>query len=393
MFGRVMLLSIVAILGLTSTAPASAANTHITIAREVLLEEGVAASPRVIIRAVDGGYVIAGALHDNQGWATRIDRNMNVIWRHEVPHPSLTPAEGSSVYESAVALPDDTTLLCGSWDVGRLHAPNVVGLLTRIDASGRVLDQRQVVPLGDNSYKLTYIQKCVRTNEGIAVVANATQILGTGPVRSSKEILWLLGLSPTGEMIWQKVIPRDSQSVASSLRVLPNSDLLVRSGYDETILFDRVGSTITEKKTPPGILMRSIEPDESSRIISQSVDSSPIVVTTLGSNLQEIVRKTGRPSDFKVKQAYEMTGGDLALFGLEDEGGASTAAVSWLRHDLQDMQTYIFKPTFGSAWIVDAVPTETPGEFATVRLVLPAKHNLSPSETRLGLLLSFIQIR
>jgi hypothetical protein len=393
MFRRMLLLLIVAILGLMSTAPASAANTHITIVREVFLEEGVAASPRAIIRTADGGYVIAGALHDNQAWATRIDGNMKVIWRHEVPHPSLTPAEGSSVYESAIALPDDTTLLCGFWNVGRLGAPNVVGLLTRIDASGRVLDQRQVVPLGDSSYQLTYIRKCVHTIDGIAVVANSTQILGTGAVRSSKQILWLLGLSPTGVLIWQKVIPRDSQSVPSSLRVLPNSDLLVRSGYYEIILFDRVGSTIMEKKGPPGTLMRSIEPEESSRIISQSVDASSFVVTTLGSNLQEIDRKTGRFSDFIVRQAYELTGGDLALFGSEDEGGAATAAVGWLHHDLKDMQTLVFKPTFGSFWIVDAVPTETPGEFATVRLVLPTKHNLSPSETRLGLLLSFIQIR
>lgn len=371
----------------------AAAVSHLVVTREFLFEEGVAASPRVIIRTSDGGYIIAGALHDNQAWATRIDRNMKVIWRHEVPHPSLTPAEGSSVYESAVALPDDTTLICGFRDVGSLREPDVVGLLTRIDASGKVLEQRQVVPLDESSYKLAYMRKCVITKEGITVVGDATQILGNGPVRSAKQILWLLGLNRAGETIWQKAIPRDSQSVASSLHVLPNSDLLVRSGNDETILFDRVGSTITEKKGPPGILIRSTEPKDLLRFISQSIEGSAFVSTTLSSNLEEKNHKVGRSSDFIVKQAYELTGGDLALFGYEDEGGASTAAVSWLRHDLQDMQTFIFKPTFGSAWIVDAVPTGRPAEFATARLVIPVKHNISPNETRLGLLLAFVSFQ
>jgi hypothetical protein len=62
MFCRVMLLSIVAILGLTSTAPAGAAKTHITIVRKVFLEGGVAPSnpnlPQRYERAGSGVFTL-----------------------------------------------------------------------------------------------------------------------------------------------------------------------------------------------------------------------------------------------------------------------------------------------------------------------------------------------
>ncbi len=82
----------------------------------------------------------------------------------------------------------------------------------------------------------------------------------------------------------------------------------------------------------------------------------------------------------------------MALFGNEEEGGPHTAAIAWWRHDLTRNETFVFKPTFASAEISDAVPSGVPGEFATVRLVVPARHTLSPSETRLGLLLTFVKI-
>jgi hypothetical protein len=113
MFNRVMLASVLAILELIGVPPSEAVANHIEIGREVLLETGVSVAPHAIIRTPDGGYVIAGALHESEAWATRVDANMRVVWRHQVAHPSSLPIEGASVYEAAVALPDDTTLLCG----------------------------------------------------------------------------------------------------------------------------------------------------------------------------------------------------------------------------------------------------------------------------------------
>jgi hypothetical protein len=133
MFNRVMLVSILSILVLISIAPSRAVANHIEIGREVLLEAGVSVAPHAITQTADGGYVIAGALHESDAWATRIDANMHVVWRHKVAHPSSTPAEGASVYEAVVSLPDDTTLLCGHEDIGALRTPYIVGLLTRID--------------------------------------------------------------------------------------------------------------------------------------------------------------------------------------------------------------------------------------------------------------------
>lgn len=386
-------ISLAAILVLTSHATVGARTTHITISREVLLEDGVAADPRAIIRTNDGGYVIAGALHDNQAWATRVDSNLQVVWRHQLAHPSLVWGEGSSVYESAVALSDNSTLLCGYWDIGILGAPNIVGLLTRIDASGQILSQGRLIPMRDNDYKLAYLSSCAKTADGAVVLGTTTHLIGTGPKADVKPYLWLLGLNHAGEVNFEKVFETDDQSGPTKVQALLNSDLLIRTGSDKTILLDRFGSIKTRRVGTIGLEVKSGELQHELRFISQSAEASAFLLTTLDSNLGEKDRKVGRASNFVVKQVYALADGDLALFGYEDEGGAATAAVTWLRHDLQDTQTLIFKPTFGSPWIVDAVPTGIAGEFATARLILPAKHTMSPSETRLGLLLTLMQLR
>jgi hypothetical protein len=394
MFNRVKFrISLVVILALTSVAAVRAETGHITITHEVLLEEGVAADPRAIIRTDDGGYVIAGALHDNQAWATRVDSNMKVVWRHELAHPSLVWGEGMSVYESAVALSDNTTLLCGYSDIGALRAPNVVGLLTRIDARGKVLTQGHLIPMKDTDFKLAYLRSCSKTADGAAALGITTHIIGTGPQAEVKKFLWLLGLNRTGELSFDKVVETDDQSAPTKLVALFNSDLLIRTGSGKTILLDRSGSIKMRRDGTAGLLVKSGESQRELRFLSESAEGSPFLLTTFDSNLKENDRKVGRGSNFVVKQVYVLAGGDFALFGYADDGGAATAAVSWLRHDLQDTQTLIFKPTFGSPWVVDAVPTGMPAEFATARLILPARHMLSRSETRLGLLLTLIQFR
>lgn len=369
-----------------------AATNHIAMGREVLLEAGVAVTPHAMIRTPDGGYVIVGALHESQAWATRIDANMHVVWRHEVAHPSSMPAEGVSVYEAAVALRDNTTLLCGHQDTGALKTPNIVGLLTRIDARGAVLDQRQLTPMSDDSFKLAYLHDCATDKQGIIAVGDAARILGTGPIKSLQNFLWVVDLDGIGAMNWQRAEPSIDQSIGEQLLVMPNTDLAVEVSAGE-VLLDSKGVTKAHRNGNFDVFVRPVTPESTLQIVSQG-GSMPLGLVTLNSDFKEVERKSAKSRNtFAVRRAYLLPGGDIALFGSEDEGGASTAAVSWLRRDLGSTETHIFTPTFASTWIDAVVPSGEPREFATVRQVLPARHMLSPSELRIGVLLTFVTFK
>jgi hypothetical protein len=72
-----------------------------------------------------------------------------------------------------------------------------------------------------------------------------------------------------------------------------------------------------------------------------------------------------------------------------------TAAVGYLSKDLSAFETYVFK-TEGQAWsdrVAGAVPTGTPGEFATVRTVVPPPLRSGDPDPRLGIGLDFIRFR
>lgn len=351
------------------------------------------ARPHAIVRTRDGGYVIAGALYENRAWATRVDANMHVMWRNELEHPSLVWGENISAYESAVELADNTTLLCGHADIGTLKAPNIVGLLTRIDGRGAILSREHVTPLGDESYKLAYLQACATTSEGIVAVGNSTRILGAGPIRPAEDFLWVVGLDPVGVVSWQKLIPSDQQSISEQLLVLPNTDLLVHGNNGIALLLDHAGVTKAHQNVgvESGVMVSANPADRVLRLIA-SGGSAPQLLTSFNAELKQIERKTGKPNNFVVKRAFTLDSGDLALFGYEGDGGESTAAVSWVRHDLTSNETFIFRPTSASVQIDDAVPSGVPGEFAFVRSVVPVRHTLSPSETRLGLILSFMRL-
>jgi hypothetical protein len=95
----------------------------------------------------------------------------------------------------------------------------------------------------------------------------------------------------------------------------------------------------------------------------------------VNSDFKEVERNSAKSGNsFSVRRTYSLPGGNIALFGSEDDGGASTAAVSWLRRDLSNVESHVFKPTFGSAWIDAVVPSGGPGEFASVRQVIPVRH-------------------
>jgi len=356
--------------------------------REVLLESGVPASPHAIIPSPDGGYVIVGEIAE-AAWATRVDPNLRVVWRHKLDHPSFVPAEGASEYFGAVILPDNSVLLCGYLDAGRLKTPNPVGLLTRITSKGEVLSKRQVTPLNDDSFEIGYIRGCSATTDGIIAVGNATQVTGDGPHRALSNFLWVLGLTKDADIVWQKSLPNADGAAVEQISLLANSKLLVQVGGG-FVLLERGGDVAGKLAVDNAILARSIAADSTVRIVS---DFGTATVTELGDHLQEISRITGTSLGIIVRRAYRLADGTFALFGTKpDSSGSSyTAAIARLNGDLSSSNVVTLGPAYSSPQIEDAIPTGVPGEFATVRLVVPIKHLVGASETRLGLGLAFVR--
>lgn len=196
------------LVGLTAVCSARSA-THIEVAREVMIESGTSITPYSITRTPDGGYVITGAVAMNHAWATRLTSALKVIWRAEEAERSVGGARDTSSYGGAVVLSDNSTLLCGMTQVGPAGVAGV-GLITRIAPDGQVI-RRQELPL-PGKYTLVGLTKCVKTKDGVAVLAR--EVRGGG-VRNGqpavKQAYWFAALDETGTLKMQKTIPDDSQ--------------------------------------------------------------------------------------------------------------------------------------------------------------------------------------
>src|ERR1039457_228501 len=68
----------------------NAATDHIQITREIFLENGIPAQPSALVQTLDGGYVVVGHIGSvKSAWATGVDRDGKVQWRHLGPSGSL----------------------------------------------------------------------------------------------------------------------------------------------------------------------------------------------------------------------------------------------------------------------------------------------------------------
>ena len=64
-----------------------------------------------------------------------------------------------------------------------------------------------------------------------------------------------------------------------------------------------------------------------------------------------------------------------------------------LNPDLSEKVRFLFDPEVASHTVIDAIPTGHRGEFLTLRNVGPRQSFFGKEETRLGVVLAFVQVQ
>ncbi|MHB1587870.1 MAG: hypothetical protein ACYCRH_08135 [Acidiferrobacteraceae bacterium] len=384
-------------LSLTALSACTRAATHITVTREVFLERGHEILPRALVRTHDGGYVIAG--FSGTPWATRVNAAGQVQWRYRAPRVPLKAGQvpGDSTYTGAVTLPDDSTLLCG-YEPRPDQPYSVRALLTRISPHGRVLSVQMPDPNHDPGYVLSYIQRCVRWDKGVAVIGSTTLFPKGSTQPDGENYVWLLKLDGQGKIQWEKLIPDRYANFDpdQTLLTLSNGDLAIMTSLAHLRLVGPEGTVRAQRTIPFGLVAPSTRPERAVHVLTGGKHVTPAWLT-LGDHLQDtqVAPLAARPVEIiPYKKAYRLSNGALALFGYTtppEYGGMLLSSIAWISPDFGHKQIFTFKPW--SIWVADAVPTGKPGEFATVRQVGPMQR---PGEAydrnQLGVVLAFVHI-
>ncbi len=377
-----------------------AISKDLAITREVIIpREGAWPNePNIIVRADDGGFILAGG-----PWVIKIDADGKVLWRY-VRDKLIAD------YTGAVAMPDGTTFLCGSMQLlgGREFSPSI---FTHLDASGNLLNEQLIFPQNKAEHGGSHFDGCVRWGSGIAVVGRIHNVLrqasGSGSAFTAplvEKYYWLMMLDSDGKVQWEKQIPTTFNNIdgVRSLLVAPDSSL-VFAGYrlDQTELFriNKAGEVVA-KKLLPGYFqfLRAIVPDGKLKVFGGA--NKIFVISTLNDQFDETHRVQGdQPSTFDADHlAYQMPDQSLALFGkaLHGWGEQYASAIAYVDPTLQSAQKLelAHSPFTDTGVIKAATPTENDGEFVTARGLL--KHQANEGRIgleRIGLVLDFIQIK
>jgi hypothetical protein len=173
---------------------------HIAVSREVLLEPGNAgAHAYAIARTADRGYVVAGVL-EARPRATKVNGQGEVVWRHILGKPGEFTAGGPTMYTGIVGLKSGAFIFCGTisrQDANR-HVAGTFGVLTKLEADGRVVHSESVLAAGVKEPYTSEIQKCIPSKEGEVAIGTA--------VRFPMQWYWLIGLDPDARVVSRKVI-------------------------------------------------------------------------------------------------------------------------------------------------------------------------------------------
>ena len=125
----------------------------------VVNETKVYGYPSINIKAIekmpDQGYVLAGDV-SGRAWVSKIDQHGKQVWEHIVPGLSSVPVSG---YQDIVTLADGSVFLCGAADT-KLGNPKLPGLLSRVDARGIMIYEKNILPNINDHFVYAKIQAC-----------------------------------------------------------------------------------------------------------------------------------------------------------------------------------------------------------------------------------------
>ena len=384
----------------------------LTLVREVFIERGNTPEAKAIVRAHDGGYIIAGSFRGNEAWATKIDADGNVKWRYTASDPNKMPFNSSTTYRAVAVMPDDSVFLCGLIDRSRNEHIGQ-GLISVLDKDGRLIGEQLLMPQGDTKFSSADFRECAPYKDGALVVGTTMHSIKNAlvdqnhpyPTRGEKRY-WIIFFDSQGKKIWEKFAPMpEGIGTNSALQIAKDQSILfsMETFGTDVLRLSPQGDVLAHREFPNRLrLVRSAEPDDTIQLVSEYLGSPSLELLTLDSNLQETNRITRSHGDGHVFEAYRLPDQSLVLFGSKDiDNSAAFAQVMKFSPSLwHERKLQLSHKVSSSLWITAATPLyETPGQFVSVRLVVdPNNLRLDMSEEeaqkhRLGLALDFVDTK
>ncbi len=336
---------------------------QMSIDRQIRLSPEHRVMPYHITRASDGDLIIFGSNNqvDFKAWATRVRPSGEVRWEYLQSGGNGwdDQSEKGQRYDTAIELPDHTTLLCGVKVVNFQRSV----LLDRLGVDGTLIDERVIRP-DWNKGSLTGFE-CVRWNDGIALIGGVSGFpSGTG---------WLAKLDWKLDLQWQKF---DDLYVGSDVMETTGGGFFYLNTFQKTSTGSR-NSLIKMGPTGEVMARHSFSDDDNPAPVYAVVPRSNVRMAlfndTLHTEIIDLDDQLRGPTrviklhNAGVKKCLELPDGSIAIFGSQYHNGA-TAAVTRVYRD-GSSRGFLVEPPYQSGWYYDAVLVGSDKQFAAVRLV------------------------
>jgi hypothetical protein len=358
-FCRTAGVAFVALSNLVLSAACHSANGadggRMTLDREIFVPQ-FSGTPRAVVARSDGGVWVAGG--GGSALAMALGPGGNPIWHFEEPLDPDVKGLNQSIYNGAVALENGNLLLCGEIQIKR----PTLGLITILDRAGKVVDERHLIANNASEFFYTTFQRCLSWNEGVLLVADATNQTGT--------LTWLVTLDRAGAQTSQHLL-RDVSG--NDVVTGANGDLIFAESAGQQTLLTRMNRQLdvvarrTIESSAFGLTRLDASAAET-KLIAYVSGGQKATIYTLGEHLEDAKppRFLDHPISVEKGRAYALADGALALFGYVYRGGPFTAAMA--RTDSTDStdSIHIFTPELRSFTVADAQSLGA-GRFVAVR--------------------------
>ena len=438
--------SIFLILGLIMISKNASGGTLLKpeLGQQILLKNksGSMMDPRTIAKTMDGGFIVAGSSQAvKSGWVIKTDANGKLLWSYERlvadvsksgEHETIYNRKNTfgifPKYSSAAAMSDGSIYLCGDMPNPKANPnqPNLLGMLTRLNANGKLINEQFMTPNGAN-YKWNSFYDCIAWQDGIVIVGSTSKPI---PVIDSKmdyqkrEVYyWVMALDVNGKKKWESLIPALSKDVQANwsppeslpykTNYAPNQSLQASDVEEGTVLLS-IGRNIVFSATD-GVMSELISLDAQGRLIAQkklngrfrlahpiiddsqlqafgsffSGNQSPHSLLFLNEKL-ELVRQVQSESafNFLVRQIYRLPDQSLMLFGsnINRFSNGYTAGVIHVDNELKNTKKIDLEKSgyLGGSSIYAASLSQKPSEFVIARSLSTENGESSPDGSEAG---------
>jgi hypothetical protein len=296
-----------------------------TVSNEVFIrsEDDSVIEPWVVVPAGGSGFIIAGSLGFD-GWMARTDAEGKVLWNYRMAPPERSPNPHPVTFNCAAAMGDGSIYLAGNIPSTPSAFPSPV--LVRLDANGRVLEERRVAPATRKERTLARFYDCVQWRDGVAVVGTLHNVIkpatGPGELPLVQELYWLIVLNAGGNITQEVQIPIVTQFQAfgvGPLLAVANS-MLVFSATDniktELVKVGPVGSILARRQLAGSFqFVRPISEDSIQQIwgTAKWPASQSIVLDDALNDVSQV--RGDHPKNFLARLVYRTPDQSLVFFG------------------------------------------------------------------------------